>query len=586
MWLQHRWALWSGFLGASASCLIKMALSSSSGPVHYFETHICQQHCPWIVDLDDTVLAMVYKVLGHLMIRHRINFMPYFTTFRKVVETHVIMRLRIFEVDYCHVVTLPIQALCIVAMVVANAYMIASFLKGMQASGSVVAPSLSTAANFTTSAIYGALVWGEQMNTQWCVGFVCVLLGVFLLSNTLPVEGEGEDSIDERTNEPMGTNVSETQQRRLQHPKTVIKTLPPQLERGKVASMASKYKKNDPSPNAAQTPINRPTRRFKMPPSPKDTVPKATAASPIAPAITNNKPASNIKTNRASLKAESALKQYYRDDKTTMEKPHYYDPRLVYNNFLNQCALCEETIFDTTTGESISAVADLSPHTCFHIYHAKCLKQSTKAFCNTCPLCGPETPLGMWTTAKQAAHFPGFWLPRVEQYLLSTQRQPQNNGVDGGTLSTCLPASEIRTAFWNDPSLTPAQKAFVSDDPTGMGKGLQAALEWGGYRDYNTVPKGHIGFHDCLRTRGIWKYDAKKDDIWLWSWGDIHPRQRCDQCQMIQKQLTLPVQCPVCVGSSEAARYCSLSCSKRDWQRHKQICQQWKDKGPACHSSN
>ena len=33
--------------------------------------------------------------------------------------------------------------------------------------------------------------------------------------------------------------------------------------------------------------------------------------------------------------------------------------------------------------------------------------------------------------------------------------------------------------------------------------------------------------------------------------------------------------------SAEAAFYCSTACSKRDWQRHKQVCQKWKDNVPA-----
>jgi len=181
----------------------------------------------------------------------------------------------------------------------------------------------------------------------------------------------------------------------------------------------------------------------------------------------------------------------------------------------------------------------------------------------------------MWTTSKQAAQFAGFWLERVEHYLRSMQGAPRD-AASGK--EQCLPASTIREHFQARADLTDAQKCYIRDDPTGMDKGLQATFEWGGYIDYNRVPKGHVGFSQALRTRGIWRYDPKKDDIWFWEWGPIHPRQRCDQCQLIKRPL--PVECEGCRGSSEAAFYCSASCAKRDRQRHQQTCDSWKEHGP------
>ncbi|KAG7358045.1 MYND finger domain containing protein [Nitzschia inconspicua] len=576
-------------------------------PIQYFQSRICQQH-PWMVDLDDTLLRVIYRILGDLMIKRRINLMPYFTMFRKTTENWI-LRLYIFEVDYCQVLTLPMRLCCIVGMIVMNAYMIASFLRGMQESGSVIGPSLSTAANFTTSAIYGALLWHERMNLQWCVGFVCLLVGVMLLSNTTPSDDDERRPSSSATTttttikrshyaigQEMRTDNDQPQQGQQpsNRPKTIIKISPPQLERGKVASMVSKYVKEEPSPpknnnTTIVTPVNRPTtmRRFQVTPSPQQDNSRDVMSNLPSSTIPTTRSTMIIKTNKSQLKPESKLKQYYSTAVTQQQQNQQkqrivikYDPRLVDNNFVNECALCccDDPIFDTITGESTSAVADLSPNTCFHIFHAKCLKQSTKAFGNACPLC--DSPLAMWSTAKQAAQFPGFWLYRVERYLLSSHPDgPPRDPITG--TPTCVPASEIRQALSsnNDPTfLTDAQKMFIQDDPSGMGKGLQAALEWGGYRDYNTQPKGHVGFHDCLRTKGLWKYDPKKDDVWCWTWGTVHPRQRCHQCQLSQRPL--PVECPHCVGSAEAAVYCSTACSKRDWQRHKQVCQKWTDHGP------
>ena len=215
----------------------------------------------------------------------------------------------------------------------------------------------------------------------------------------------------------------------------------------------------------------------------------------------------------------------------------------------------------------------MSVKTCFHLFHSRCLKHAGKIYKNTCPIC--EKPLAMWTASKQAAQFPGFWLGRVETFLKEMNGAPKDTGKGE---DMCLPASRIREVFQGDDDLTNAEKKYIQDDPTGMDRGLQAALEWGGYIDCNRVPKGHVGFLKALRTRGIWKYDEKKDDIWFWEWGPIHPRQRCDQCQLIKRPL--PVHCQGCQGSSEAAFYCSELCAKRDKQRHKQTCDAWKAHGP------
>ena len=123
-----------------------------------------------------------------------------------------------------------------------------------------------------------------------------------------------------------------------------------------------------------------------------------------------------------------------------------------------------------------------------------------------------------------------------------------------------------------DIKLSETQKRYIHDDPSGLEKGLASALEWGGSQDFNTVKKGHADWSKCLVTRGKWKYDVKRDELWLWEWG-LYPKQRCEQCQLIKKPLPFP--CEGCEGSIEQAWYCSTTCKKRDWQRHKMSCNLW-----------
>ena len=64
-------------------------------------------------------------------------------------------------------------------MVFINAMMMGSFLEGLEESGSVAAVALSTASNFSVSALYGVLFFKEQVNMMWCVGFIMILIGAF-----------------------------------------------------------------------------------------------------------------------------------------------------------------------------------------------------------------------------------------------------------------------------------------------------------------------------------------------------------------------------------------------------------------------
>mmetsp|Transcript_11612 Transcript_11612/g.23944 ORF Transcript_11612/g.23944 Transcript_11612/m.23944 type:complete len:583 (-) Transcript_11612:10-1758(-) len=580
MW-QHKWALWSGFLGATASCFVKMGVDNSSPLLRFVETHSPN----WLADLDETLLRVIHAVLGELMVQYRINLMLLWKTFRTNIIEEVGLTLHLFEVDYGQLfLVLPLRILCVAAMLITNVYMIASFLKGIQDSGSVGGTSLSTAANFVSSAFYGKLLWGESMNGRWFVGFVCVLAGVLIISSET-TEQETMTAMPKETKQnknmvaidtshvDIRTRIKNLERRTTANPSPRPVTPPPPLEiytktknakgtKGKVASLKASFldkNNNKTKENLPQkTPTNNitsTTKKFrKITPSPEK------IRIPFQPKLCE--PSSPVRRSKNRLKPESALKQYYNFGNHSLSSPSSFS--LTDRSFVNECSLCDGPLFDKSSGKAKDGVADLSLNTCFHLFHSRCLKHAGKEYGNACPIC--EKPLAMWTASKQAAQFPGFWLERVENYLRTVT-------IDG----KCLPASNIREHFSQVNDLAEEQKLYIQDDPMGMDRGLQAALEWGGYIDCNNVPKGHVGFSKALRTRGIWKYDRKKDDVWFWEWGSVHPRQRCAQCLLRGK---LPVECAITRGSSEAAFYCSDLCQKRDKQRHKQTCELWQKHGP------
>lgn len=130
-------ALFSGFLGATASCFAKFAFDPDS--IVALQT---QALCDAGVDLPD--------VAGQ---------------------------------SACYwIAIIGARGICLSCMIVCNAYMLGTFLKGMEESGSVAGTALSTASNFAMSACYGYLLWGERFSVLWWTGFSMVVAGVMLLT--------------------------------------------------------------------------------------------------------------------------------------------------------------------------------------------------------------------------------------------------------------------------------------------------------------------------------------------------------------------------------------------------------------------
>jgi drug/metabolite transporter (DMT)-like permease len=133
-------ALWSGFCGAAASCFAKLAF-----------------------DPDSIVAAKT----------------------KDIVKT-LASDADLFggRITVCTLIELVVaRGTFLACMILCNAYMLGSFLEGMEESGSVAGTALSTASNFIASACLGFLFWGERFSTLWYTGFAMVLAGVFVLAS-------------------------------------------------------------------------------------------------------------------------------------------------------------------------------------------------------------------------------------------------------------------------------------------------------------------------------------------------------------------------------------------------------------------
>lgn len=138
-------ALWSGFLGATASCAAKFAFSAPSHDDNASPEHPTTGGTFWLS-----------------------SFLPTGLT----------------------VASVAFRACAAALMILCNAGMLGSFLEGMEESGSVAATSLASAANFVASAAYGRYVWGERPGGQadgaalYLGGLAMIVAGVLLLSTS------------------------------------------------------------------------------------------------------------------------------------------------------------------------------------------------------------------------------------------------------------------------------------------------------------------------------------------------------------------------------------------------------------------
>lgn len=139
----NRRALLSGALGATASCIAKLALDPTS-PVPSPVGRACRSRLEWI---PSAVAAVLYS------------------------PDHA-----------CVGAELLARGVCLLFMVGCNALMMGTFLDGMEESGSVAATGLATAANFSASALYGIVLFHETVNMTWLLGFAMIVAGVLMLS--------------------------------------------------------------------------------------------------------------------------------------------------------------------------------------------------------------------------------------------------------------------------------------------------------------------------------------------------------------------------------------------------------------------
>ena len=84
--------------------------------------------------------------------------------------------------SWCEGAGLAVRAVCFGLMIVLNGAGVNLFVRNMHRAGTLVATVTQSAVNFTCSAIYGMVLFGEPLPLQWWLGMSCMACGIALLS--------------------------------------------------------------------------------------------------------------------------------------------------------------------------------------------------------------------------------------------------------------------------------------------------------------------------------------------------------------------------------------------------------------------
>ena len=170
----YYYALLSGCLGASASCFAKLAFDTTTLPTTHgrFTTsaetansyNIVMNVCHHLIGSTSTTTAATTKISSK-------NDQSFFQLIWN--DPNVSCEWSIFVIY---------RGVCLVGMIVCNIYMIGTFLKGMDVSGTIAGTALSTSSNFIVSAMYGYYIWEERHSMQWWFGFTMVCMGMTILT--------------------------------------------------------------------------------------------------------------------------------------------------------------------------------------------------------------------------------------------------------------------------------------------------------------------------------------------------------------------------------------------------------------------
>ena len=173
----YYYSLLSGCLGASASCFAKLAFDTTTlpsngvtigmdaDPSYGYTIHVCQHLIRSTSATAATTTTTASAKISSTVAQHFYDI--------HWNDPNIFCEWSVFVI--CRI-------MCLLGMIVCNIYMIGTFLKGMDESGTIAGTALSTSSNFIVSAIYGYYIWEERHTSLWWLGFTMVCIGMTILT--------------------------------------------------------------------------------------------------------------------------------------------------------------------------------------------------------------------------------------------------------------------------------------------------------------------------------------------------------------------------------------------------------------------
>jgi drug/metabolite transporter (DMT)-like permease len=181
----HYYALFSGCLGATASCCAKLAFDTNSNTSNMNTTDSAVSPFLTTVCNDWFGFQKHSRKDGHPE--------PSTTMLMSVKQILTWNNTDSYQVCYVSLFLLH-RGLYLLGMILCNVCMIGTYLEGMQESGTIAGVALSTSSNFILSAIYGYAIWNERYTTHWWIGFLMVCFGMTILTQFCSTNSTGNNS--------------------------------------------------------------------------------------------------------------------------------------------------------------------------------------------------------------------------------------------------------------------------------------------------------------------------------------------------------------------------------------------------------
>eukprot|EP00986_Skeletonema_menzelii_P001468 scaffold387_cov136-Skeletonema_menzelii.AAC.11 len=184
-----------------------------------------------------------------------------------------------------------------------------------------------------------------------------------------------------------------------------------------------------------------------------------------------------------------------------------------FPDMMSECPVCLERLFDDN---GIACNGEVAKMMCFHLVHDECLRRAGRSLNSDghrfgvggfgpragCPVC--NRPVSFWTSYKEAAEFPIFWMKKI-LHALNTFGEMRRGPVSLSLLTRFLK---------EDRHLTDTEKKHIHAG----GGAFRQALEDGS--KFMMWEQTDGGSEKIYFKKMAWCFNQEDLTLWLYKWGN------------------------------------------------------------------